>query len=118
MLSYAKRMKNPTVSQLKPALVKEFSESDDLVVLALVSAHDEILRKRFEALATTYHDRYNFGLIDGEATTVSCYNNMDSTQHQVQDLEQVGSLKRLLEACKEPLIPQLTRRNEIEYMSV
>ncbi|CEJ79909.1 hypothetical protein VHEMI00122 [[Torrubiella] hemipterigena] len=117
MLSYAQRMKNPIVSQLKPALVKEFSESDDLVVLAVVSADDKSFRKRFEDLATTYHDRYSFGLVDGDLSSVSCHNNMDSTQHQAQDLEQVGSLKRLLEVCKEPLIPQLTRRNEIKYMS-
>lgn len=111
-------MQNPVISHPEPKTIKQFSESDDITVLVTTQPKNSKFLARIDALAATYRDRYSFAVVDGAVTTVTCYNNVDSTQHQGQNLEQISSLEKLVQACAEPLIPQLTRRNEMKYVSV
>ena len=84
-----------------------------------LSKSDERLFQRIEAFAMQHHDRYTLGatFTDGRPKAV-CYNNIDGTRHVAEHLESLNALPNLLSQCIEPLIPLLTRRNEVKYLSV
>lgn len=66
-----------------------------------------------------YHDRHSFAVTETAAEPkVVCYNRIEATQHTSEGLEDVQALHKLLTKCKEPLIPELSRRNEMKYLSV
>ncbi|KAH6680019.1 hypothetical protein F5X68DRAFT_263695 [Plectosphaerella plurivora] len=120
---FLRRTARPAVTDLEPATSKVFVPSDNVVVIAQVppaGTKDEVmLEERFRELAARYSDRYSFGMSRGPATdtgVVQCYNNLDGAYSRTNELEQHGSLEAFVKKCATPLIPELTRRNEGEYM--
>jgi protein disulfide-isomerase A1 len=107
------------VSEVSLADVKDFSASDEIVMLMHLSKDNESLFQRMEAFALQYYDRYSFGAtFTADPPKVVCYNNIDGTRHVAEHLESLNELQRLLARCVEPLISALTRRNEVKYLSV
>ncbi len=51
-------------------------------------------------------------------SSLACYNTVDDEQHTVDDISTVESLEAFVKLCSTPLVVELTRRNELEYMSV
>ena len=50
-----------------------------------------------------------------------CVNNVDEEEHAITATDlaaEVGALERFVRRCAAPLIPELTRRNEVEYSRV
>jgi protein disulfide-isomerase A1 len=90
------------------------------VFVAHLSPDDQHLRERFEVLAERYRDRYSFGLaaVPHPPAGVGCFNNVDNKQHSTTELESVESLTNFIKLCSTPLIPQLTRRNEVSLLKV
>ena len=80
---------------------------------------DVLLWSSFEVQAKRYRDRYSFGMMfrKGQKATVSCYNNVNGAEMTLADFD-TGSINRLVKQCSAPLIPELTRGNELEYGSV
>lgn len=100
--------------------LKDFVAKDDIVVVAQLSSQDDSLRELLSNAAEEYHDRYTFGALETDSANrgISCHNNVEGTQHAANDLASVRAIHNLVEACIEPTIPQLTRRNEMKYLSV
>lgn len=100
----------------------KFIVIDDVVFLGQFHEEDDIMFDHFEALAEKYHDRFTFGFttVDpGMSIGVSCYNNKDQLQYSIsQNLDVIGSLESFIKMCTKPLIPEITRRNELEYLQV
>lgn len=125
------RVSRPAVSKLVTQDIASFSSSDDIVFIAhLGQEKDEndvgSLSQRMKVLANEYHDRFSFGVTQGppgESTpsnvgSISCYNNLDGSRHDTAEIYSVDALKKTLDACTTLLVPQLTRRNEMKYISV
>lgn len=120
ILAFANRIRRPSVTTLDSKTLKDFVVKDDIVVVAQLSSKDDSLRELLSDAAQEYHDRYTFGASDTDSANrgISCYNNVEGTQHAANDLASVRVIHNLVEACIEPTIPELTRRNEAKYLSV
>jgi protein disulfide-isomerase A1 len=122
---FLRRTGRPRVTDLDSTNTKQFIPSDNVVIVAKVppsDATDEIrLEDRFRAIAAQYSDRYSFGLSRGKAdetAVVHCYNNLDGAYSRTNELEQFGALEAFVKKCSLPFIPELTRRNEADYLQV
>jgi len=80
---------------------------------------DVLFWSAFEAQAKRCRDRYSFGLMfrKGQKATATCYNNAHGAEMTLDDFD-TGSINTLVKRCSAPLIPELTRGNEMEYGSV
>lgn len=97
------------------------SQTDNIVIIASLRADDWDFYDRFKALTKTYRDRYSFilSLAGGKKhSSLECFNNIDDVKHETFEIEAVDALENFVKLCSEPLIPELTRRNEAEYTSV
>ena len=103
-------------------------------------ATNKSLRERFAKAAEKYHDRFSFAisLLDDhhhqhggqqqqddteeeEATAITCYNIPDELQRSISVGElqsHPGAMDLFVRTCSTPLIPELTRRNEVSYYQV
>ncbi|PHH72341.1 hypothetical protein CDD82_6026 [Ophiocordyceps australis] len=119
IVSFLQRIKRPVVSHLSNNDgLDDFLASDGVVVVAHLGSHDGSLLARFSSLADTYHDRYSFGLVShepGAANFVQCRNNMDAMEHEQSQVDRAGDFERFLSKCAEPLVPELSRRTELQY---
>lgn len=116
-----KRVLGPSVRDVDERQLEDFIASDDVVFVARLQGDSEGLDARFRGFAHEYFDRYSFGIAAGSSdgsSGISCYNNLDESQHTATDLDNASSLKNLLHLCTAELIPQLTRRNEMTHLSV
>ncbi len=97
-----------------------FSVLDDVVIMGYHHPDDWDFYDRFRTLAKKYRDRFSFVVtrpISGTSALV-CYNNIDDVKHTASDTVSVGAFEKFTMLCAEPLIPELTRRNEAHYTSV
>ncbi|KAK4221781.1 protein disulfide-isomerase [Podospora fimiseda] len=103
-----------------PELVEHFTLLDDVVIMLHPHPDDWQLEDRFVALANKYRHQYTFVMATPFSKTESavvCYNNLDDVRHRAEDIESVHGLEDFVKLCAEPLIPELTRRNEERYTS-
>lgn len=119
IISFLRRCVRPVISELDSKNVTSFLTIDDIVFVAHLTPEDENLFLRYEDIADKYHDRFSFGRvpIPKAPSGIACYNNLDNMQHTVSvELETVEALERFVKLCSTPLVPELTRRNEFEYL--
>lgn len=116
--AFVARFDRPLVSTLQQDEVESFVSSDDIVIIASMPDSDARFLSTFIDFAYGHRDRYTFAVMEAESTSVTCANKVDSVQHSTTDTENVKSLHELLQICTEPLIPALTRRNEMSYIGV
>jgi len=127
--AFLRRALRPAPSPLTQDNLTAFTSIDEIVVLGHLGDKETTLGQRFYAMAKKYHDRFSFGVIssDGlakspdESSRVICYNNLDDEQHSLSYAElsaSLDALELLIKRCSTPLIPKLTRRNEMELFSV
>lgn len=98
-----------------------FTRSDDITIVANMAPRDKALESQFRSLASNYRDLYSFAIgspANDKQSVVSCYNNVDDEQFSTTELAAAKSLENFIKLCTKPLIPELTRRNEIEYLNV
>ncbi|KAK4148812.1 protein disulfide-isomerase [Chaetomidium leptoderma] len=90
---------------------------DDVVIMAHPHPDDWNFYDQFRTLAQRHRDRVSFIVSPpiGDSSALVCYNNVDDVKHTASDLVTVGALEKFLKLCAEPLIPELTRRNEAHY---
>ena len=111
----------PTLDATTQQLVETFTHVDDVVFMIHPHPDDWQLEDRFAALANKYRYQYSFVFATPFSKTESavvCYNNIDDVRHRAQDIESIHGLEDFVKLCSEPLVPELTRRNEAQYTSV
>lgn len=119
-MAFLRRALRPVLTTLTLKDSLTFSSADDVVFVAHLAPGDDGLRERFAALARQYRDRYTFavGPQANRESVIECFNNPDGERHSTKSMEAVESLEGLVRACATPLIGELTRRNELEYLGV
>ncbi|KAK3314454.1 hypothetical protein B0H66DRAFT_313472 [Apodospora peruviana] len=99
--------------------VGSLSLLDDVVIIAHPHPDDWDFWDRFKALAKHYRDRYSFILSISDSgkkkSEMVCFNNIDDLKHTASEVATVEALEEFVKVCAEPLIPELTRRNEGDY---
>ena len=120
IVAYLRRMLRPSITLVTTKNITSFLSVDDVVLVGHITADDKNLRERFDRIAQKYHDRYSFALskdVDGQSG-LACYNNVDDVQRSAAELGQVEALEQFVKLCATPLIPELTRRSEMHYLTV
>ena len=119
--SFLGRIQRPAVTRLTNEELDAFASSDSVVFIAHLGRDDGSTASRLPSLADAYRDRYSFGVAQGslsDQSTLQCHNNEDGMQHRRVDFDHPGALEALLATCAEPLIPEMSRRNELKYTQV
>ncbi|KAK3377326.1 hypothetical protein B0T24DRAFT_592936 [Lasiosphaeria ovina] len=122
---YLRRALRPAVSRISGRNATSFTAADDLVFVGHFVASDATLRDRFTALAHKYRDRFSFAESSEphplqqqqhpRQSVVTCYNNPDGLQRSTAELASAAALDNFVRLCSTPLIPELTRRNELSF---
>lgn len=120
IIAYLRRALRPIMSTVDSKNITSFRSIDDVVFVAHLRPHDTNVHDRFEALAGQYRDRSSFAVASDaqDQSGITCYNNLDEVQMSTAELSAVESLENFVRLCSAPLIPELTRRNELQYLSV
>ena len=120
IVGFLRRALRPTVAHVDDKNVTSFLSVDDVVVIGHIAPGESSIQQRFQDLAEKYHDRLSFALSSdfGNEPVLGCYNNVDDVQRSTSELGGVDALDKFVKICSTPLIPELTRRNELELMSV
>lgn len=120
LASFVKRAVRPAVSRLDDeADLAAFQTIDDVVFVARLDPRDAHLGREYARVAAHYRDRATFGAADvraGEPPAVVCHANADAEQRAVADLSVAGALEDLVAACLAPLVGELTRASETDYL--
>lgn len=131
IVPFLRRSFRPTVFEVTENSLVGFMTIDDLVIVAHVHPDDDHLYHRYRQLANHYRDRYSFGVAFTPPSSVSkekrtssvvrCYNNADDEQHELAGdalHANLGALEAFItQTCAAPLIPELTRRNEADFVA-
>ncbi|KAH6845823.1 hypothetical protein B0I37DRAFT_381208 [Chaetomium sp. MPI-CAGE-AT-0009] len=113
---FLRRSGRPTVSYVTDQNRTVFESIDDLVFVGRLISHDKTLQRQFETAAKTYHDRYSFAITKAQQVPeLTCYNNLDGLQASTTVLNTPASFESFIKECAKPLIPQMTRRNELSF---
>ncbi|KAL6696051.1 hypothetical protein J3F84DRAFT_408015 [Trichoderma pleuroticola] len=118
--AFVKRALRPSVQDVDGKKLQDFVLSDDIVFLLRLQDENKILEARFRDFAQEYSDRYSFGITTAKSDRpdgIWCRNSIDQKENDAQDLDDPNSLNNFLRICTAELIPQLTRRNEMAYLS-
>lgn len=116
--SFLQRALRPTVSTVTEKNLTSFRRIDEIVFVAQMAHEHAVFKHRFETIAKRYGDRFSFAVMTSQhETTVVCY-NIKGVEMVLPDLTTVDALQNFVKQCSAPLIPELTRRNEMEYSSV
>ncbi|KAK4214908.1 hypothetical protein QBC37DRAFT_341076 [Rhypophila decipiens] len=123
IMAFLRRSLKPSVSTVDEENVADFTASDYIVFVGSFAAGDETRAKdRYQEAAVRYRDRFSFGLkVEGpeknkeEMSKVTCWNNLDDEKHETTRLETRELLEAFVKLCSTPLIPEMTRRNELSF---
>ncbi|KAL2129593.1 hypothetical protein VTI74DRAFT_7547 [Chaetomium olivicolor] len=117
---FLRRTAWPAISHVDSKNVTAFQAIDDVVFVGHFGPPDTLLRRSFTKIAHTYHDRYTFAttVLDQRKHSrpmIECYNNPDGIQRSTTDIFRPLDLRNFIKLCSTPLIPELTRRNELSF---
>ncbi|KAK3312758.1 hypothetical protein B0H66DRAFT_568848 [Apodospora peruviana] len=116
---FMRRSLRPAVSQVDDKNITSFTSIDDVVFIGHIPASDQLV-ERFRTVAEKYRDRYSFAIAGKRsAASVECHNNLDGLQHHLTadhlSTSSPSELEAFIKTCSTPLIPELTRRNEMSF---
>lgn len=124
ILGFLRRSLHPILSKVDDKNITSFISIDDVVFVGHIAPDDKALGWFHEA-AVRYHDRFSFAVVveSNRVTThhplsVTCYDNLDDLQHSITELESRELLESFIKLCSTPLIPEMTRRNELSFYEV
>jgi protein disulfide-isomerase A1 len=110
------------VSHVTDQNATAFQSVEDVVFIGRFGAVDASLQGWFETVAEKYHDRYSFAVSTSKqqqnGPVAECYNNLDGIQRSTTDFSRPSSIESFVKLCSTPLIPELTRRNELSFYEV
>lgn len=96
-----------------------FAKEDEIVLIARFSDGDHILEERYKDIAYQYRDRHSFAIgpvVIPQSSSLQCINNANQEQFSTAQLSTPAAIENFVKQCARPLVPELTRRNEAEYM--
>ncbi|KAK3387880.1 thioredoxin-like domain-containing protein [Podospora didyma] len=114
---FLRRALRPTVLDMGGPAVDAMTLLDDVVIMAHPDPDDDSLYERFTALAKRYRLRFSFIMSTQiqAGSALTCYNNLDDEKHMTSELATIQALEDFVKLCSDPLIPELTRQNEVQY---
>lgn len=120
IIAYSQRMSRPAISLIDAKNASSFTAVDDVVVVAYLDQGNKGLEERFTKAAEQFRDRYSFAVRQrkGHGASLECQNNLNFEQLSVTDLSDALAIENFVHNCARPLIPEFTRRNELEYSKV
>ena len=91
---------------------------DDVVFVCHLNPDDLNVYNRYKDIAEQYRDRFSFGLGGPvqQHSVLRCSNNVDDEQHMTDELGSVEAMTDFVQLCSTPLIPELIRKNEAQFM--
>ncbi|KAK0612783.1 protein disulfide-isomerase [Bombardia bombarda] len=122
--TFLHRVLHPAILPANEHTLGTMTLLDDIVIVGHIHPDDDDLYDRFTRLAKQYHDRYSFIMSSAPAadqpksaqtSLLACYSNLDDTKFTTSETATVHALDEFIKLCAEPLIPELTRRNEGHY---
>lgn len=118
--AYLGRMKRPPVSAVNENNITSFASRDDIVFIGQFLDGDHILQERYIDIANQYRDRHSFaiGPAAPQSSSLQCINNANQEQFSTTQFSNPAAIENFIKQCARPLVPELTRRNEAEYMRV
>ncbi|KAJ0125279.1 protein disulfide-isomerase [Diaporthe amygdali] len=116
--AYLQRMKRSPISVVNENNITSFATTDDVIFIAQFSEKDQYLEDRYTDMVHQYRDRYSFavGPVAADSSSLQCINNGNQEQFSTTQLSNPASIENFIKQCTLPLVPELTRRNEAEYM--
>lgn len=113
-------MKRSPLSLVDEKNITSFASTDDIVFIAQFSDEDYALEDRYLDVAYQYRDRHSFaiGPVASQSSSLQCINNANQEQFSTTQLANPAAIETFVKQCARPLVPELTRRNEAEYMRV
>jgi hypothetical protein len=126
ILQYVARSSLTTVSILNKRNIKDFQAVDEAVFIAYPAPDDRNLHSSFQSLAMGNCDRFSFGIADASLGTtdnispscVVCYKTLSGEQKRLCGESKLEALENFMETVTEPLVGEMTRRNEMKYLKV
>src|SRR3569833_157406 len=121
MIQFVQRALRPSLMEVNDQSSPSFLTWDNVVFIGRFLAVDQGGYDNYKSLANRYRDRYSFGIHSKAAkdkSTIRCRNNLDEEEHTLDELWRVVGFENFVRLCTEPLIPEITRRNEERYSSV
>ncbi|KAK0705779.1 hypothetical protein B0T21DRAFT_377548 [Apiosordaria backusii] len=117
--SFVQRQSRPVISYVNDKSMPSFQKSDDITFIGHFGPTERQLKEDFTKLAKQYHDRFSFAIATYVVPKllVECFNNIDeiSLSATNNDLANPGALQHFILSCSAPLVPEMTRRNEMEF---
>ncbi|KAK4663809.1 uncharacterized protein QC763_502630 [Podospora pseudopauciseta] len=117
--SFVQRQSRPVVSYVNDQSMPSFQTSDDITFIGHFGPTEKQIKEDFTKLAKQYHDRFSFAIADYTLpkVLVECFNNVDETSLSAtsNDVASPGALQDFIFSCSTPLIPEMTRRNEMDF---
>lgn len=124
ILGFLQRTSRPVLSHVNGQNATNFQHIDDVVFIGYFPSNSKHLLESFTSLARKYHDRFSFALATGaqqkeqQQPTLRCYNNADGLHRTTAELSGSASIEAFINLCSTPLIPEMTRRNELSFYEV
>jgi protein disulfide-isomerase A1 len=119
--AFLDRTRRPAVSSVNTENATAFQSSDDVVFIGHFGPRDTKLQQSFTLAAEKYRDRYSFAIATAQqqqGPTVECYNNPDNIKRSTAEFSRPTLIESFIKLCSTPLIPELTRRNELSFYQV
>ncbi|KAF4630338.1 hypothetical protein G7Y89_g7802 [Cudoniella acicularis] len=125
ILNFLRRSKLPAISFVKKQNLTSFKAADEIVFVAYIPRKDHALESAFTTVATRNRHRFSFAVTSDEAISHSeavpfpsivCYKTNDGEQKVLAGSSSIKEIENFVEVATEPLIGELTRRNEMKYI--
>ncbi|KAI3392971.1 hypothetical protein diail_4920 [Diaporthe ilicicola] len=118
--AYLQRMKRPPTAVVNEGNITSFASTDEIIFIAQFSDGDHYLEDRYMDIANQNRDRHAFavGPVASQSSSLQCINNANQQQFSTTELSNPAAIENFIKQCTRPLVPELTRRNEAEYMQI
>ncbi len=115
---FLRRTTRPAVSPVTSQNITAFQVIDDVVLIGRFTP-GTTLQTQFKDIAEQYHDRYSFGIATKQqGPSMECFNNFDGLHRTTSEFPSPTSIEAFVKLCATPLVPELTRRNELSFYEV
>ncbi|KAG8160450.1 hypothetical protein KVR01_009986 [Diaporthe batatas] len=114
-------MRRPPVAAVNEKNITSFAKADHIVFIGQFSDDDRVLEELYKDIAHQYRDRHSFAIgpvVPRGSSSLQCINNANQEQTSTTHLSTPSAIENFVKQCARPLVPDLTRRNEAEYMRV
>ncbi|KIX93014.1 uncharacterized protein Z520_11287 [Fonsecaea multimorphosa CBS 102226] len=126
IVPFVRRASLPAVSVVNIKNLTDLTGIDRVTFVAYVKEDDHAMRSRFKKVAETFRDQFVFGITNDKRLaekeniafpSIIAYKTDVGDQEVLQGSVTRSAIEKFILEAGKPLIDELTRRNEISYMS-